>query len=193
MNILDLLTKNEKTLLKYEEYKENSYLFYQDEKCTKIGIIIKGSIKIAAYSTLGNELIFNVLHINQIFGNNLLFSSNPFYKGDVIALEDCLIAYLDKNDLLKILNQNKEFLLNYLKIQSDFGKELNSKIKLLSLNGATERLVFFLEENDGQYEYKTINDLANLLNLQRETLSRTISLLIKKKIIQRKNKTLILI
>ena len=193
MNILELLTKKEKTFLKYEEYKENSYLFYQDEKCTKIGILIKGSIKIAAYSLLGNELIFNILHPNQIFGNNLLFSSNPFYKGDVIALEDCLIAYLDKNDLLKILNKNKEFLLNYLKIQSDFGKELNSKIKLLSLNGATERLVFFLEENDGKYEYKTINDLANLLNLQRETLSRTISLLIKKKIIQRKNKTLILI
>lgn len=191
MNILASLNKKEKELLKIKKYTKNNYLFFENEKCNKIGIILNGSIKITSYSLIGHELIFNILKENQIFGNNLIFSSSPYYKGDILALEDCKIAYLKKEDLLKLLNQNKEFLLKYLEIQSNISKDLNSKIRLLSLNGK-ERIIYFLNENDGTYHYRSITDLAKLLNLERETLSRIISSLIKEKIIIKKDKTLII-
>lgn len=192
MNILSLLTKKEEKYLIIKEYSPNTTIFKEGDECFNVGIILNGSIKIASYSLLGNELIFNTLNKNQIFGNNLLFSSFPFYKGNVIALTNTQIAYINKNDLLKILKNNNAFLEEYLKIQSDFGKELNAKIKLLSFNNAKERLLFFLEENNGKYEFKTISALAKELNLERESLSRTITKLIKEKIIYRDGKLLIL-
>ena len=39
-----------------------------------------------------------------MFGNNLLFSKEPLYRGDVIALSDTHLALIDKNDLYT-LNQ----------------------------------------------------------------------------------------
>ena len=192
MNILSLLSKKEEKYLNIKEYTPNTTIFKEGDECFNVGIIIEGSIKIVSYSLLGNELIFNVLYKDQIFGNNLLFSSLPFYKGNVITTSNTTIAYINKNDLLKILKNNTDFLEEYLKIQSDFGKELNSKIKLLSFNNAKERLLFFLEENNGSYEFKTISSLAKELNLERESLSRTITKLIKEKIIYRDGKLLVL-
>ena len=193
MNTLDLLTKKEKEYLIVKEYKKDSTIFFEGEKCMCVGYILSGNIKIASYSLLDKEVIFNNIYPNQFFGNNLIFSSHPFYKGNVICTEDSKIAFIYKEDLLKILNKNNAFLLAYLEIQSDFGKELNMKIKLLSLNNAKDRLIFFLENNNGKYQYKTINELAKILNLERETLSRTINLLIKEKIITRNNRTLVMI
>ena len=192
MNILDLLNKKEEKHLTFKKYTPNKTIFKEGDKCFNIGIILEGSIKIVSYSLLGNELVFNILNKDQIFGNNLVFSSYPYYKGDIIATTNTTIAYINKNDLLKILKNNNSFLEEYLKMQSDFGKELNSKIKLLSFNSAKERLLFFLEENDGSYEFKTISALAKELNLERESLSRTITKLIKEKIIYRDGKLLIL-
>lgn len=193
MNILDLLTKKEMNFIQFKEYKNNTYIFLENELCNKIGIITKGSIKISTFTTLGNELIYNTISEGGIFGNNLIFSSKPYYKGNVISLSECEIAFIEKNNLLKILSNNQKFLIDYLRIQSNFGKELNSKIKLLSLNSAKEKLIFFLEENNGIFEYQSISSLASYLNLERETLSRTISSLIKEKIITRNAKTLTLI
>ena len=192
MNILTLLNKKEEKYLEYKTYEPNITIFKEGDECLYVGIIIEGSIKIASYSLLGNELVFNNLNKDQIFGNNLIFSSHPFYKGNVISLSNTTIAYINKADLLKILKNNNSFLEEYLKIQSDFGKELNSKIKLLSFNSAKERLLFFLDENGGSYEFKTISALAKELNLERESLSRTITKLVKEKIIYRDGKLLIL-
>lgn len=192
MNILSLLNKKEENYPNIKECAPNTTIFKEGDECFNIGIIIEGSIKIVSYSLLGNELVFNNLNKDQIFGNNLIFSSHPFYKGNVISLTNTKVAFINKTDLLKILKNNNLFLEEYLKIQSDFGKELNSKIKLLSFNNAKERLLFFLDENGGTYEFKTISALAKELNLERESLSRTITKLIKEKIIYRDGKLLIL-
>ena len=179
MNILKYLDKEEKKLLKTVSYKADETVFRENDECFAIGIVLKGNVKIVSYSHLGNEIVFNTVNENGIFGNNLLFSSSPYYKGDVETLSDTVIAYLHKNDLLSIFRRNESFLTAYLEIQADFGKALNSKIKLLSLASAKERLLYLLEDNDGTVRYGSITSLAGELNLERETLSRTVSSLVK--------------
>ena len=179
MNILKYLDKEEEKLLKTMTYEAGETIFRENDECFAIGIVLKGSVKIVSYSHLGNEIVFNTVNENGIFGNNLLFSSSPYYKGDVETLGDTVIAYLHKNDLLSIFKHNESFLKAYLEIQADFGKSLNSKIKLLSLSSARERLLYLLEDNDGTVDYESVTSLAGELNLERETLSRTISALVK--------------
>lgn len=190
MNFIDLLTEKEKEKLKIVSLNKGQILFAENESCTSIGIVISGVIGISSFSYNGNEIVYNILGPNEIFGNNLIFSSKTQYKGNVLAKTQAKVALIDKNQLLSILQNNIRFLENYLEYQSKFTIELNTKIKLLSFDNAEERFLYFLYENGNEIRYKTVTDLAAILFLKRETLSRLISRLEHSKTIVRNKNTI---
>ena len=184
-NILSTLSKEEQKLVNVKTAKSGEFLFREGELCSTISIVVSGQVKISSMHYSGSEVIFNVLENGEMFGNNLLFSDNPFYKGDVIALKDSMIVSINKENLENILQSNKEFLIAYLNIQSNFGKKLNSTIKLLSFSSAEERFMFYLKESNNEIKYHSVTELADLLHLKRETLSRLLTKLEKENVIQR--------
>ena len=188
MNIIDTLKPSQKKYLSIQKLKKVSTLFYENDICNCIGIILEGKLSIVSYLENGDEVVFNTLYTNDIFGNNLVFSSTPYYKGNIITNEDSVVALIKKKDLLTLLKKNEAFLIEYQRIHSNFTKNLNNKIKLLSMTSAEERLYFYLHENKNIIEFKSITVLAKELYLQRETLSRLITKLTKKnKIIKSRN------
>ena len=189
--ILDKLNKEEKKLIKTIKVKKGKILFNENDPCTSIGIIIKGEVVISSVTFEGNEIIYNTLRSGNIFGNNLLFSKEAIYRGNVIAKTDSEIAIIDKSNLVYILQHNEDFLLNYLEINSEFTKLLNSKIKLLSFNQAKERFLYYLFINHNDIRFKNITSLAAALYLSREATSRLISQMIKNKEIIRKGNVII--
>lgn len=183
--IYDLLTKEEKLLTKKVSLKRDEILFYEGDICHEIGIINKGVISISSFSYQGIEMNYNTLLVGQIFGNNLLFSSEPYFKGNVIAKTSSEVILISKENLLKIFASNEEFLKEYLKIQSDFVKNLNNKIKILSFNHARDRFLYYLSSHNNTIKIRSISSLADELNLSREVTSRLISSLKNEGIISR--------
>ena len=192
MNITELLTEKEKACLIYKDLKKDEVLFHENDVCEYVGIIMKGRVFIISYLSDGKEIIYNTLEKDQLFGNNLIFSSVPYYKGDIIAQSDSLIALIGKDDLLKILQNNKNFLKEYLKIQSDSSKILNDRIRLLSISSAEERFLYFMHENRNRVSYDSIEQLARQMYLTRETLTRLLRRLESNNSIIRENKVIIL-
>ena len=184
-NILSLLTKEEQKLLEIKTLKRGETLFREGQLCNQVSIVISGQVKISSMSYSGSELIFNVLENGEMFGNNLLFSDNPTYKGDVVCLKDSTIVSIKKENLVSILQSNKEFMLSYLNIQSNFGKKLNSTIKMLSFSSAEDRFLYYLRENKDEINYRSVTELADILHLKRETLSRLLTILEKKNVVLR--------
>jgi CRP/FNR family transcriptional regulator, dissimilatory nitrate respiration regulator len=188
MNITDLLSNKEKKTLIIKSLKKDDVLFYELDLCECIGIILEGSVNITSYLEDGKQIIYNTINKDGIFGNNLLFSSNPYFKGDIQANCDTKIALIYKNNLIKLLQSNEQFLIEYIKHQSNFAKQLNSRIKLLSIDNAEERFYYYLHENNNIINIESVSELSRNLNLQRETVSRLLSKLIKEnKIIKTKN------
>ena len=192
MNITELLTEKEKACLIYKDLKKDEVLFHENDICEYVGIIMKGRVFIISYLSDGKEIIYNTLDKDQLFGNNLIFSSVPYYKGDIIAQSDSQIALIGKEDLLKILQNNKNFLKEYLKIQSDSSKILNDRIRLLSISSAEERFLYFMHENRNRVSYDSIEQLARQMYLARETLTRLLRRLESNNSIIRENKVIIL-
>lgn len=190
--VFAILKENERSKLKYVHLKRNETLFKEDDICECIGLVMLGNITISSFSYQGKEIVFNSLHEGEMFGNNLLFSSDPHFKGDVIAKTETVIAIINKDLLLELMQNNVEFLKLYLKYSSNFSIELNTKIKLLSFEKSEDRLLYFLYINHNYYRYRSITDLANKLFLNRETTSRLCTRLYKenKIILNRKNKTI---
>lgn len=192
-NILSSLTKQEQTLLEVKSLNKGQVLFREGELCSKVSIVVSGQVKISSMNYSGNEVIFNISENGDMFGNNLLFSDNPYYKGDVVALKDSVIVSIKRENLESILQSNKHFLISYLNIQSNFGKKLNSTIKLLSFSSAEDRLLFFLKENNNTIKYHSVTELADLLHLKRETLSRLLTKLEKENVITRSSHSISLL
>ena len=185
MNIFDCLTNKERKSLKQITLKKDEILFHEEEKCEKVGIVIKGLLNIVSYSLNGTEIVYNVLKEGQMFGNNLLFSSHPYYKGSVIAKEKSVVVLIDKISLLTLFNSNQEFLVRYLSFNSDFSISLNQQIKLLSLNNAEERLLYFLKDKK-MAKIESVSSLAKSLFLSREATSRLLTKMVKDGKISRK-------
>lgn len=178
-----LLNREEKQKLKIIKTHKDQLIFREDEKCEYAGIVVSGQISIRSYNLNGKEVIYNTIDSGGIFGNNLLFSSDRKYKGDVISLKDSTVALVDKEALLQILKENEDFLEYYLKIQADSLKQINLKVKLLSFDSARERFMYYLNYHQGLIHFESVSALANELSLSRENVSRLLSSLVKEGII----------
>ncbi len=178
-NILQTLSTDELNLFIKKDIKKGEMLYYEGEKCHEIGIVNSGNLIIASYSSNGQEIIYNSINSGGMFGNNLIFSTNPFYKGDVLATKDSLIYIINKDKLMTLLMNNKNFLEAYLSYQSDISIKLNITIKLLSFNSIEDRFFYFLSIHNNVYTYKSISTLAKTLHVSREALSRLITKLKK--------------
>lgn len=190
-NILDSLTKEEKGRLKIVHLNKGEILFSEGEVCKNIGIVFVGELKIASYLEDGHEIVYNVIKKGMMFGNNLIFSSEPVYRGDVIANENSYLYILSKDQLLNLLKTNDDFLIAFLNAQSEFGKGLNLSIKLLTFNNAQERILYYLQINKDIVTYKSITELAKTLYLSREVLSRTLHKMERDQIIRLEDKKII--
>ena len=177
MTLFNLLSEKEKKFGKTVQLKKGQILFHESDRCEYVGLVTKGQIVISSYTLSGNEIIYNNIGVGDMFGNNLLFSSNPYYKGNVIAIFNSEIILFNKDNLLSIFQQNPAFLEEYLHFQAEFAKNLNHKLKILSFDSAEERLLYLLNEKK-KIRIKSVSALAKELYLSRETLSRLITRLV---------------
>ena len=191
MKLFELLTKEDIKLSRLLKYKKEQILFNEDDECLYVGIVVKGEIKIASYSLTGQEIVYNIVKEGQMFGNNLIFSNYPHFRGTVIASSDGELILISKENLLKILQSNLSFLEAYLSSQAEFSKRLNNTIKLLSLSSAEERLLYYLKQNN-PLKIKSISSLSESLYLSREATSRLVSKMVKEGKINRNGNMLYL-
>ena len=191
MKLFELLYEKEKKLGRLLKFKKEQILFNEEEECSYVGIVITGELKIASFTLSGQEVVYNVIKEDQMFGNNLLFTKRPYFKGHVLASTNGELILFTKENLLKILQSNSEFLEAYLSYQAEFSKKLNSTIKLLSLTSAEERLLYYLKRNS-PLKIKSISAFSESLYLSREATSRLVSKMIKEGKINRNGNTLYL-
>jgi len=111
-------------------YKKDQILFHENDLCKDVCLLLEGNIEIKSYTNEGQEIIYNLIKADELFGHNLLFSNKPIYKGDVIASGDCKVMFFNKQEFLDILHTNPLFLNDYLEQQANKYKELNAKVKL---------------------------------------------------------------
>lgn len=183
----NLLTKKELSNCKIKNIKKDQVLFFEGDICKQVCIVKQGIIEIKSYTNSGKEILYSTINSGQMFGQNLIYSDDAHYKGNVIAKTDVSILYMSHSYFLKILKENDKFLIAYINNESEEVKTFNSKIKLLSFTSAEDRLMFYLKEHNNEIEYSSITSLSKELNIQRETLSRLVSKLSKKKIISNRN------
>lgn len=196
MNLFDLLAEEEKELyIEKKEYKKNEIIFSEGLYCNYIGLVKEGKIIISTITYNDKEEIINIINKDDIFGNNLIFSSSPIFLGNIISYSKSLIYFISKNNLSILLQNNILFRNKFIEMLSNQvlkEKEIN---KLFIHKNIRDRILYYInseQKKKGHVRIKSIADLARILSLPRPSVSREISKLIKENIIQFENKNIIL-
>jgi len=169
-------------------YPKGYVLYKEMEKCTRIGIVLEGNIKMIHYTRDGKEIVLGELKENDFFGDFLVFSSTPYYPGNMVIEEDAKIVYVEKANIDSLLVHSKVFRTHFLKNISEKAVKLNYHNKLLNLDSMEDKIIFYLEKESSQLKtnkvlVKNKTTLAKFLNVQRPSLSRELKRLKAAKIL----------
>lgn len=183
----DKLLEKHPESFKYINIKANDILFNEDSICNEIGIVLKGQLVISTITNLEKEETFNIINENEVFGDLLLFSTNHQYLGNVTATKKSKIALINKNKLLKHLQEDINILNSFLNSVSDKALNIKLQAKLLSHKNIEDRIMYYLNINqkDNIVRIESVTTLSKILSLPRPSVSRSLTILENKGLIKK--------
>ena len=137
-----------------------------------------GTVEIQRLYSNGKYIVLSRLLQGDVFGEALVFSKSKTYPATVIALNECKVLFINKEDVLKICSYEEKVLENFISLLSDKVFILNSKIKSISFKSLRQKVInYILNEIKDQKSNSIIlnntkEEIASLLGIPRPSLSR---------------------
>lgn len=186
------------TIGKTISYSNNDMIFNEGKICEEISIIISGKVIITTITLSEKEEVITILNKGEVFGDLLIFSTNPYYLGNVTSIGKTKLLLINKANFVKLLLSNKTFLENYLSFISNKAQMIKQKEKLLTHKKINDRLLYYFSQEAkknkiNEIYYKSITDLARILSLPRPSVSRAITNLEKKGFLKKNPKSITLL
>lgn len=127
-----------------------------------------------------------------MLGGSIIFSSHPQYPCDVIAKEQSLLLWIDRNIMLEIFLKNPTIALNILRISADRIMQFEQRVELFSMYSIQKKIAFSLlkdfpvDEKQGVSIPFSKTTWAEYLNVSRTSLSRELKIMCTQGIIEMK-------
>jgi CRP/FNR family transcriptional regulator, dissimilatory nitrate respiration regulator len=176
--------------------KKGEYLFHQDDCTHGFYVVQSGSINIHRVNALGKEQVLHIFHKGDTFAEIILVSDDG-YPADARADENSSVILIPKKEFLQLLRKHSELMLRIFVLMSKHLKELVGLVDDLTLKNVEARLIHrLLQECPKPLSEKRMvvelrskkQTLAAEIGTTSETLSRTLSNLRAKKLIEVKGK-----
>lgn len=159
-------------------YNKGQIIVHEDDECTSLALIIKGSVDIQRLYESGNNVLLKRLKEGDVFGEALVFSKQHKYPATVIASTNCEVLFITREDILKLCLKEKIILENFMELLSNKVLILNSKIKNISFKTIKQKVInYILEESKKQNSdvirlNSTKEKIAEEVGVPRPSLSR---------------------
>jgi len=180
---------NLKFKIKY--FKKGEWIAQQGDIVRALYILLEGGVKTEMLSDSGAVLIVEKIYAPEALASAFLFAENNHFPVDVVALEDCKIALISKESIMKQLASNEAFLQGFMAYNSDRTHFLSEKLKFLSTKTIKGKLAQYILSRTNNADFSlemNQTDLAEYFGVARPSLSRSISEMIHDKIISIKGK-----
>ncbi|MEN8077871.1 Crp/Fnr family transcriptional regulator [Clostridioides difficile] len=180
MGVSDDSIKNSLKEIKYyiKNYSKGEIIANEDDECRSLALILTGTIEIQRLYSNGKYIVLSRLVEGDVFGEALVFSKAKTYPATVIALSECKVLFINKDDVLKICSYEEKILENFISLLSDKVFILNSKIKSISFKSLRQKVINYIlnevkEQKSNSIILKnTKEEIASLLGIPRPSLSR---------------------
>lgn len=188
INLFNSLTDEElSTILKkiiIKNFKKGQIILHEEDTNEFMYIILFGVVKVVRLTEDGKEIILAVHRSGDFFGEISIIDKKTL-PATVVAMEDSSIAKINEGDFLALIHEYEKVLDNLLRIFCSRLRENWERIQILSFNNAEQRIktLFLKYANESGTKCPegailhlklTHQDLANMIGISRETVTRII-------------------
>ena len=177
------LQKTSETL-KIKRFRKNETILHEEDTNEFMYTILSGKVKVIQTSEDGKETILAMHKTGDFFGEMSLIDGKTM-PATVLAVEETLTAIISKDDFMCLIYTQKKVLEELLIILSSRLRDSWNKIQLLNFNNAAHRLKMLFTMLTGEYGEKngegtilkiklTHQDIANMVGIARETVTRVL-------------------
>ena len=161
-----------------KSFRANSIVFHEQDDVNALVIVVEGKIKLTKSRDDGRELVLGTRSAGDYFGETALLDSGPG-AANIIALERCRLAMINRKQVYQVLMSNPQFALNIIAILTKRLRQASRKITSFALMDVYERLASLFNElavvrNGGRVvsEPLTKQEIANRIGCSREMVTR---------------------
>ena len=164
-----------------EEFEKDETIFHVGDKAKHINVLIDGAVSICRDSMDGKRSIVAIFNtVGAIFGEVFLFLENKGYEHYARAASKVKLLKISKDYLFEGSKEGKDyhkvFLGNMLSDLAFKNYYLNRKVQILSCSSLRQKIAMFLIQNMDRNK-RCISglgreEMADLLNTARPSLSR---------------------
>ncbi|WP_218080264.1 Crp/Fnr family transcriptional regulator [Anthocerotibacter panamensis] len=179
-------------------YETGHTVLFQNDWGQSVYFILEGWVKIRMFRSDGHEVTLNILGPDEIVGEMAALDQSP-RSTDVIALTAIRLGILPREVYIHLLNHEPQFSQNLLIVMSRRLRQANQRLMVRESNSEC-RLVdalLFIAEGQGRTSRDGVTipafphrELAALSGLARETVTRILSGLESRGLIEKAGKQL---
>ncbi len=184
-DILSQIAKESQTV----SFQDGNIIFYEGDPSRYLYLTQKGEVKLYKSLANANELVLKYFKADEVIAEVAVFKEIP-YPATAQAMGEVELIKIDFKNLKELFLSNPEIL---LKIQSSLINKIKNLENLLSrylILDAKGRVIDYILKNEEQFFTLKQTEIAKMLNLTPETLSRVLKPFKADGIIDMKAKTL---
>lgn len=167
-----------------KKYYKGNILFYEKDKNENIYFLSSGALKIYKVDRLDNEIfMYNINEGNLISEITDLDGTIGCYA-NAEFIKDSTVLIFDYGAFKDIFSTNTKFLLNIIKEFAKKTKMLQCIINREIVFDGTAKVAFMLAHDLESFNTLKKGEVAYMLNIQPETLSRILNKLLRQNLIQ---------
>ncbi len=167
---------------KVKAYKKDSFIIYEGDPYTGIGIVIEGSVVIQKENEQGERIIISKIPQGGMFGEMIAFSRINKWPATVTAQEKTSVIFLDPSNVVTTCSStcggHRQLIINMLGLVSNKALVLNKKVEYLSKKSMRGKIAKYIIEQRKPHKKAIFdvdmnrNELADFLNVSRPSMSR---------------------
>lgn len=170
-----------------KKYKKGEMIYMNGDKGDKLYVIHRGRVKITRFTSSGKEQVIRVLGPGEFMGELSIFSQSTM-TDNAEALEDIDMCIIQGENLKKLVAKYPHIGFKIMEELSNRLEKAEKLIENISLHSVEKRLAKTLLSMKDERGNVNLNmskrDLASLMGMSQETLSRKLTAFVELNIIK---------
>ena len=160
-----------------QNYAKGDVILREGEKDQNLYFVVSGIAKSYKVSPDGKEQIISLLRSGDAFNMTTIIESNPQIYS-VEAMSPLTLAYISRNDLYGLMNQNSKIYEAILRLFAEQIRYLVTLVEDLSFRSVMGRvakiLMIYMSDPNSPHARITQKDIAAMAGTAREVVSRAL-------------------
>ena len=171
-------------------YKRGESIAFYGEQISHLMMLIKGKVKTEIVSASGLTLPIEEIVAPYPLAASFLFADIDHLPVQIVALEKCEVIFISKEAIERQIAKCPSFLHGFMTFNANNMCRVSERLKIFAQKGIKAKIAYYIftHEKEGHFDLeRSVASLADFFAVERPSLSRAISELIRDGIIAYEN------